>query len=536
MARVFLRLKLRLLGNSLRSRGWRVVGFVLGAIYGLGVALLGFVSLAVGRGRADGDVIAVLVGSALALGWAVLPVVGYGSDETLDPMRLALLPLRRGQLVGGLLVASLAGIGGVATIIALSGGIIGFAPGGPGAVLVIAALVAQLILCVALGRAVITALSATLRSRRGRDVRVIFVALLAFAPQLLRFVRLPKHGTSLGRFRHLTNILGWLPTGWAMRSVVASSHHHWAVAASWLVAVMASTGALLWWWARTLGRLFTTAEASGGRARRAEVSPRAPWNPSAPSPLFGRALAWLPRTRLGAVAAREVRSNWREPRRRVQVLSGFLLPFIVLAGVLARGGFAHRPKLVLASLLVIALGGNRVYNQIGLDGPAWWVHESAGSDLTADLSGKNVAFLLTTMPAVLVTATILAALTRGWAELLLTLPLAFAVSGVQLAIGNVLSVQAPWGVPSTTTNLWATNSGQGCLVGLLGLAGLAVQAVIAAPFAVALALSHGWAPQVLVVVTALGTGFALWRLGTWIALRAGAARGPELLATVSGTA
>jgi hypothetical protein len=214
-------------------------------------------------------------------------------------------------------------------------------------------------------------------------------------------------------------------------------------------------------------------------------------------------------------------------------LSGFLLPFIVMAGVLARGNFSNHPKIVFASLLVIALGGSRAYNQIGLDGAAWWVHESSGTNLIADLSGKNLAFVLTTMPAVLVAAFVLAGLSGGWVELVPVVPLALALSGVQLAIGNVLSVQAPWPVPTSTTNLWAANSGQGCLAGAFAMLALGVQALVAAPFAIGLALAHGWLAESGIVLVALAAGLGLWRLGLRIALHAAQGRGPELLATVS---
>ena len=530
MAWVFVRLKLRLLANGLRTKGWRVVGVVLGALYGLGLAAVGFAALAASRHRPDGEVIAVLLGSALALGWAVLPIIGYGTDETLDPTRLALLPLRRRQLITGLLAASTVGVGGCTTIFALSGGIVGFAKSPAGAVLVVLAVAGQALLCVALGRALITALSASLRSRRGRDLRVILVALVAFLPQSLRFIRLPRHGTSFTRFHHLAQVLGWLPTGLAMRAMAAAGHNRLAVASVELIGVAATLALIVWWWAATVEHLFTTSEATATTRPRTRTAAR-----TGETPLFGLALGWLPRTRLGAVAAREVRSNWREPRRRVQVVSSFLLPFIVLAGVLARGNFANHHKIVFSSLLVIALGGNRTYNQLGMDGPAWWVHESSGTDLAADLSGKNLAFVLISMPAVLLAALVLAALSSGWVELLPTIPLAFALTGVQLAIGNVLSIQAPWPVPSSAANLWATSSGQGCLAGVFGLVGLGVQALVAAPFAVALALTHGWLTQAVVVVVALATGYGLWRLGLRIALRAGRGRGPELLATVSGS-
>jgi ABC-2 type transport system permease protein len=244
-------------------------------------------------------------------------------------------------------------------------------------------------------------------------------------------------------------------------------------------------------------------------------------------PLFGAALAWLPRTRMGAVAAREARVTWRDPRRRVQLISGILLPFIIMAGFISRGT-AHRPALVYAALLVVVLGG-RANNQVGMDGRAWWIHEASGPDLRSDLRGKNVSLLVTTFPIVLLAAVVLAGIGGGWSELIPLIPLAVAVCGVQLAIGNVLSLLAPWPLPQSTSNLWGASSGQGCLVGLLGLLGMAVLAVLCLPVLIALLVTHGLLARTLVACVALPYGYALWSMGIHWAERYGSRRGPELL-------
>ena len=44
------------------------------------------------------------------LGWLFLPLVFFGVDESLDPARFALLPLRRRTLIAGLLTAALIGV------------------------------------------------------------------------------------------------------------------------------------------------------------------------------------------------------------------------------------------------------------------------------------------------------------------------------------------------------------------------------------------------------------------------------------------
>jgi len=43
----------------------------------------------------------------LVLGWALLPLLAFGTDETLDPARLQLLPLAKRPLMTGLLLGIL---------------------------------------------------------------------------------------------------------------------------------------------------------------------------------------------------------------------------------------------------------------------------------------------------------------------------------------------------------------------------------------------------------------------------------------------
>ena len=102
----FVRLKLRLLRNGLHI-GQGAVLFAIGAI-GAGVlGLSGFAALAAARGDTIAPDLAIVVFGIATLGWTVLPILGFGNDETLDPQRLATLPLSRRQLVTGVLAASL---------------------------------------------------------------------------------------------------------------------------------------------------------------------------------------------------------------------------------------------------------------------------------------------------------------------------------------------------------------------------------------------------------------------------------------------
>ncbi|CAM5690937.1 hypothetical protein STENM223S_02913 [Streptomyces tendae] len=75
------------------------------------------------RGVDGVESLVVLLVAVLALGWAVMPLFFPGGDETLDPTRLVMLPLRPRPLVRALLVASLVGIGPLFTVCLLVGSV-----------------------------------------------------------------------------------------------------------------------------------------------------------------------------------------------------------------------------------------------------------------------------------------------------------------------------------------------------------------------------------------------------------------------------
>ena len=180
----FVRLKLRVMANGFRGQHWRITLFVLGVLGGLWFAASGFLLLAL-PGLVDNRQLAVVTaafgGGLLVLGWVFLPLVLFGVDETLDPSRFALLPLRRRTLLTGLLTAALVGVPALATLLATSGlAVTAWHFGGPLAGLVaLVGAVAGLLLCVLASRAVTSTFAAMLRSRRMRDLAAILLAVCA---------------------------------------------------------------------------------------------------------------------------------------------------------------------------------------------------------------------------------------------------------------------------------------------------------------------------------------------------------------------
>ena len=126
---ILVRLKLTLLRNSLRRSVWRTVGLIIGMVYALGIVvavLIGMVALRFTSLELTADV-TVLAFSVLTLGWLLMSLLVFGIDETVDPAKFALLPVRARELLPGLLVAGLVGVPGIASALVSLGLIITWA-------------------------------------------------------------------------------------------------------------------------------------------------------------------------------------------------------------------------------------------------------------------------------------------------------------------------------------------------------------------------------------------------------------------------
>jgi ABC-2 type transport system permease protein len=517
VARHLVRLKLSLLRNGLVRTGWQGwLGLVLGVLGGLPLAVGGFLLLAIAP-RAEPEIGAPLVEVVflvLFVGWLLFPLFTFAAEATLDPARLVLLPLRPRQLAVGLLAASCVGLAPVFTLAALAGAVVGFAPLGPGLLLAVAAVLVEFALCVVGSRALVTALSRILRTRRARDLTLVLVSvgaiLLNLALQLGSRLLSRLDRQDVESLRQTGRAVGWLPPVLAARALVDAGQGRPLVAAAELLPAVALLPLLAWWWWRSLDRVLTSVEGAGrggpGRGR-------------APTLLFPRLVApLLPSDQRGAVAAKELRYMARHPRLRVAWLINGLMGIALVVAVALFEPF-HRPEAVLAAVVLVYLTSQNNLNQFGTDGPAYWTNVAAGADPRADLVGKNLATALAGLAGTAVIAVALAAVTGGWLWVPLTLCLAAAVLAVALGVADVVSVRFAFYQPDVSTNLWANQGlGQGCLVGAVQMVAFTGQAVLLLPVAAAVAAGRFLWPPALVLAGpfAVGYGYLLWRVGLGI--------------------
>ena len=109
MVALLVRLKLTLLRNSLKRSTWKTVGLIIAMIYALGVVSLVLAGLVGLRFTSLALTADVTVGAyaALTLGWLLMSMLVFGVDETIDPAKFALLPVRSRELWPGLLALAI---------------------------------------------------------------------------------------------------------------------------------------------------------------------------------------------------------------------------------------------------------------------------------------------------------------------------------------------------------------------------------------------------------------------------------------------
>ncbi|MDX6329345.1 MAG: type transport system permease protein [Streptomycetaceae bacterium] len=523
MTGTFIRLKLAVIRNGLRQSTGRTIGWVTGTLFTLFYALATAAGMIALRGDDYAPSVAVTLAVALGIGWAVMPLFLFGGDDTLDPTRLAMLPLRPRPLIGALLVSSLFGVGPVFTVLATAGAVAALAHGAASVVAGVVAVPLVLLLCVALSRAVAAANTRLLTSRRGRDLALLSGLFVAVGAQLVNLgASTLASSDGLHRVRSVASVLRWVPPAPAVDAVRAAADGSYGLAVAELACVAAVLALVLFWWHRSLYRLMVSPDASTLRTSEAKAR-------KARSTGLSR---FLPAGRTGTVMERQFRYAWRDPRAKAAwataLAVGLLLPVVS----------AVQHGSVYSSCWAAGLLGLQMYNQFGADGSAFWTVAATIStrrDAYAELSARALSIAVVAIPYV-------AAVTIGAALLLdragaipETLGLSFALLGALIATGTFASVRFPYAVPHDNP-FGNAAPGQGGLATLSVFAGGAMgSALCIPPLAVLIWLHiaghHGWLWLLLPGGALYGAALAVGGLRFTAPRMVG--RLPEILAAVS---
>jgi len=402
----------------------------------------------------------------------------------------------------------------------------------------LAAVAVELGLCIAGSRAVVTALSATLRSRRGRDLGILAGGVLSlgfFAANQAVSRSIAGGGLGLGHIGAAAGSLGsalrWTPPGMTAHAIADASAGRYGTAAADLAAGAVAV-ALLWLaWIVGLRRALETPDAST-QLRRDSRSPAGLRRLAAalvPSGGDRASLAWSSRA-LNA-AGRELRYLRRDPRRKQQLVTLAIPVFIIVANSASRHSGLPTWPAVLAGLFA---GLFSSANQFGVDGVGLWLNVAATSrwqDLRADIAGKNLAGALLTLPVFGVLYLILGVAVHDGAGAAVAFAALTCALGASGGVAAVISVLLPVPFPERRSSAYSgPGVGQGCLAALATFAGLAVAALALVPVFVAEAALPG---RAWLLLAGPAYGAALLWLGRRIAATVGFRRLPEILAVVS---
>lgn len=374
MVATILRLRYRILGNTLARRPWQLVGFcfgILGALWLLALAVALFVFVAIGRDDELARAAVVVGGSALLLGWLLGPLLIAGMESTVDAERLAPFPLTTRQVMRALAATGLTGVPGMVTTLGALATAVVWWSWPVAAIVAIPAAVIGVLTCVIATRLMAALSSGLGGNRRGRElIGTLVLAVLIMTGPILTGILAVATGTDdlVARLTQAAAVLGWTPLGatWAIPADIAAGDVLGALVKT-LIAVV--TLGLLWMlWARALRRS-TTAPAR--RATRA-VKPGA-------LGLFGR----MPTGPIGATWARSLTAWLRDPRYLRQLLVVPLFPILFAFTTGIDGAMFVSSAVVVA--FIIAVAG---YADISYDGTAYASVLSTGIPGRADRLGR----------------------------------------------------------------------------------------------------------------------------------------------------
>ncbi|MFF2922773.1 transporter [Streptomyces celluloflavus] len=523
---VFVRLKLSLLRNGLRQSTGRTLAYVASVVVGLLFAAGVMAGLIALRGNAHIGSLAVLLTGIVTLGWAVMPLFFPTGDETLDPTRLVMLPLRPRSLIVSLLTASLIGIGPVFTVALVTGSVIAVADGPVAAVAGVLAVILVVLVCVSLARAVATASVRLLTSRRGRDLAVLGGLFIAIGAQGVNIA-----ATKLGRPDGLSalepvgEVLRWVPPASAISAVQDAGQGAYGRAVAGLALTALALALLLWWWQRTLTTVMTSPDSSTLQAAGKDSG-----RSSQPG---DRGLArLLPGGRTGPVMLRMMRYAWRDPKTKMAwamaIGVGLLVP--VVSSLQGHGT-------IYTSFSASALLGMQMYNQFGQDTSAFWMVASTIStprDAYLELRARAFTLALVAVPFVTVVVAGTAAFIGPWSDFLEVYGLSLALLGALLATGALASALFPYSIPSEVNKNVAPGQGSIAWFSLFG--GIVVGSLLSSPMlALTLWLHLADLHGLLWILLPVGAvyGVLIAQLGLRVAAPRVARRLPEILLAVS---
>ena len=456
MVRNLVGLKARLTWNGVRHDTQRRFGFPIATL------LLGWVGWYLASGYAgatrglEAEALANVAGWGALLffaAWVTLPVIIFPLDENLDPQQLAVLPISHRNMVTGLAAASFVAPATVVPLLVLGANTVVLRNGWW--MVVPASLVYVGLLAVS-SQLFSSAISAILRTRRGRDVATFLILGLAAGSFFVyRSISTTIDRQGLSEAVTANPIIDWallIPPVAAQRAIVEAAAGNPAASVVFLLAAVLGLLVLASAWRRLLGWMLSTPQEGSRPAARARRSgfTSGPWGV------------------IPTLARKELRFYIRDPRQRLVWTGTVIFVGLAVAGTImgSTGFFDIRDNEwapLMAPVLVLFVGLPIALNLFG------WERNAASYLFVLPptpkqmLLGKNLAVATALAVETALLTVLLSVFTGYWQWTWLAAPLAVSAVGCQLAVGNLVSVLTPLRLPREGTDVFAQSTEQGCL-------------------------------------------------------------------------
>lgn len=476
IARLGVSLRWRLSTNRLRRRGKRTRRFTFVAA----MAYTAFNIVVLGSARFASDASAahtlILLLTSMALGWVFGPVLIGGVDETIDPTRLALLPLSPAERFTVQLSAALTGTGPISAAIGLFFGLtIGHTRLNLSLLVVPIAAVCAVLLMVGSARSLAALLAIAQRSRAGRDFAVLLAAVaggsLFTMAQLARDVG--------ARADALVDALGWLPWAWPARAINAARVGSELPALGWLALTLLITVAshVSWIWLSNF--LLLNGERSAQGRRRTDRST-----------LSGA------KTRFGASLARQWIYLRRSPNNRVGFVYGTVFGIAFALVQIVQQGEGNGAAAAFGILLAMLANLGAATNVLGFDAGSLWIEVLTDGPGRAHMVARQIIALPNLLLPTWLSGIVVGLWTGEWRLVLLVSLLAVPVAVNVLTFGIFASAIAPAALPDWDNPFGnrQANESRALRLVVIAIAGMITILILSAPIFIVVfqSFDHWW--------------------------------------------
>ncbi len=393
----------------------------------------------------EAENITYLILGGIFLLWALLPLLQFTVNESLDITKLTIYPVSQAEMMLGLILSTFVDIPTIGLILTLAG----VAAGWTQAPLQLAGysiiLLLTYISTVAFSQMILSSFLGLLRTRKWRDISIVLFTFIALTISLgFQLLSASARSSAVINSNFISNLLNgsfsqwyqFLPPGMAGSSLAAIFTGNYLSAGVWAAGLLGYSVLFVWLWSSILARALVRPEEFGSVKTRRRKSAIVISQKSAAKQSF------IP-AQITAFAIKDLQYLWRDPRfKRV------MLNVLYWIGLLVVFSFENNPFSSFFLYFVVFSSCISLSSfAFGYEGPAMTQLAVLPINPKYMLFGKNAAVLVFSGISGAVLMVLQAFLTHNFTSLGETIINLAVVLFIGLGLGNIISVVTPTYVP-----------------------------------------------------------------------------------------